>query len=68
MLSEKVRDWTRGIRASIARLLGRLGISPNALTIFGYLLHLPAMYTLATGRMLLGGPLLPVHLTAWTAQ
>lgn len=60
MLSEKVRDWTRGIRASIARLLGRLGISPNALTIFGYLLHLPVMYALATGRMLLGGILLAV--------
>lgn len=60
MLSEKVREWTRGLRAFIARLLGRSGISPNALTVFGYLLHLPVMYALATGHMLLGGILLSI--------
>lgn len=60
MLGEKVRAWTHGIRAFIARLLGRLGVSPNALTVFGYLLHLPVMYTLATGHMSLGGILLAI--------
>jgi len=60
MLSDKFREWTYGIRASIARLLGSLGISPNALTILGYLLNLPVMYALATGHMPLGGILLAI--------
>lgn len=55
MLSERLRNWTQGIRAPIARVLGRLGVSPNALTVFGYLLNLPVMYVLATGRLQVGG-------------
>lgn len=60
MLSDKFRNWTYGLRAPIARLLGRLGISPNALTFLGYLLNLPVMYALATGQMRLGGILLAI--------
>lgn len=55
MFSDWIRNLTQGIRAPMARVLGRLNVSPNALTVFGYLLHLPAMYALATGRMQLGG-------------
>ncbi len=55
MLSEPLRKWTQGIRAPIARVLGRLGISPNSLTALGYLLNLPVMYVLATGRLQVGG-------------
>jgi CDP-diacylglycerol--glycerol-3-phosphate 3-phosphatidyltransferase len=57
MLSERVRDWTQGIRSAIARVLGGWGVSPNTLTLFGYLLHLPAMVLLATGHLQLGGAL-----------
>lgn len=42
---------------AIARVLGFLGFSPNGLTILGYLVHLPVMYVLATGRLQLGGVL-----------
>jgi len=57
MLSERLRAWTQGIRVSIAHVLGRLGFSPNALTILGYLLSLPVMYVLATGNLRIGGVL-----------
>ena len=57
MLSEKVRDWTQGFRSAIARVLGSWGVSPNTLTLFGYVLHLPVMYMLATGHLRLGGGL-----------
>jgi CDP-diacylglycerol--glycerol-3-phosphate 3-phosphatidyltransferase len=57
MLSERVRDWTQGIRSAIARVLGGWGVSPNTLTLLGYALHLPVMYLLATGHLRLGGAL-----------
>lgn len=55
MLSERLRNWAEGFRAPFARALGRLGISPNALTVLGYLLNLLVMYVLATGHLQLGG-------------
>ena len=60
MLSDRVRRWTEGLRAWAARVLGRLRISPNALTVAGYLLHLPAMLALANGHMQWGGILIAV--------
>lgn len=55
MLSEWLRKATQGIRAPIARVLGGWGISPNILTVCGYLLHLPAMWAVANGYLPLGG-------------
>jgi CDP-diacylglycerol--glycerol-3-phosphate 3-phosphatidyltransferase len=60
MLSERLREWTQGIRAPIGRLVGNLGISPNALTVMGYLLSLLVAYVLATGRLQAGGVLVAV--------
>jgi CDP-diacylglycerol--glycerol-3-phosphate 3-phosphatidyltransferase len=60
VLSDHVRKWTEGIRAWAARLLGRLKVSPNVLTVVGYLLHLPAMIALANGHMQLGGIIVAV--------
>jgi len=57
MLSERIREWTKGIRSAAARVLGRWGVSPNTLTLVGYVLHLPAMYALASGHLRLGGVL-----------
>src|SRR4030042_636136 len=57
MWSERLRESTQGIRASVGRFLGRLGVSPNALTVLGYLLHVPAAYSLARGQFTLGGVL-----------
>jgi CDP-diacylglycerol--glycerol-3-phosphate 3-phosphatidyltransferase len=38
-------------------MLGHVGLTPNALTVLGYLLHVPATYLLATGHLRLGGVL-----------
>lgn len=57
MLGERLREWTQGIRSAIARVLGGWGITPNMLTLAGYLLHLPAMAALAAGHLRLGGAL-----------
>ncbi len=57
MLSERLREWTQGIRAPIGRALGGLGISPNGLTVLGYLVSLLVAYVLATGRLQAGGVL-----------
>ena len=56
-LSDWARNETQEIRASIASALRRLGLSPNALTVVGYVLHLPAAYVLAIGRFRFGGVL-----------
>jgi CDP-diacylglycerol--glycerol-3-phosphate 3-phosphatidyltransferase len=58
MFSERLREWSQGFRAPIGRVLGRLGISPNTLTVTGYLLSLLVMYVLSTGRLRSGGFLL----------
>ena len=55
MLSEWLRAKAEGIRAPLGRALGRWGVSPNALTVAGYLLNVLVMYVLATGRLQLGG-------------
>jgi len=57
MLTDWARKWTKKLRMAVARVLGFLGFSPNGLTILGYLVHLPVMYVLATGRLQLGGVL-----------
>lgn len=57
MITDWARRWTKKLRMAIARVLGFLGFSPNGLTILGYLVHLPVMYVLATGRLQLGGVL-----------
>lgn len=58
MLSEKLRAWTLPLRSSLGRIIGRWGISPNALTLFGFALHLPVMWALAVGQFAVGGVLL----------
>jgi len=57
MLTDWARSWTKKLRMAIARALGFLGFSPNGLTVLGYLVHLPVMCVLATGRLQLGGVL-----------
>ena len=58
MLSEKLRAWTLPLRSALGRIIGRWGVSPNTLTLFGYALHLPVMWAVATGRFAIGGVLL----------
>lgn len=55
-------DWLRSVTKDligpVARFLGRLGLSPNALTILGCLLNIGVGIVIATGRFPLGGLLL----------
>lgn len=58
MISKYGRDWIAGPLAHIARGLALTGVSPNALTVIGFLLTLVVAFVLATGNFLLGGVLL----------
>ncbi len=58
MVSDRLRAWTRWIVEPIARGLHRLGITPNALTVFGFLLSLVNAWLLAAGHLRLGGLLI----------
>ena len=58
MFTEWLRKVSRGIVQPLARLLSRLGISANIVTILGCLLTVGVATVLATGRLQLGGILL----------
>jgi CDP-diacylglycerol---glycerol-3-phosphate 3-phosphatidyltransferase len=58
MLSKYGRGWIATPLSQIAGLLERTGISPNALTIIGFLLTVVVALILATGNLLWGGLLL----------
>lgn len=59
---DSLTDWLRAqaavITHPIARLLERLGLHPNTVTILGFVLNVGAGAVLATGRLALGGVLL----------
>jgi CDP-diacylglycerol--glycerol-3-phosphate 3-phosphatidyltransferase len=57
-LTDWLRNVTKGFIGPVARLLGRLGLSPNGLTILGCLLNIAVGVVIATGRLQLGGFLL----------
>lgn len=58
MLSKYGRGWIAVPLSHIARGLERTGISPNALTMIGFVLTLVVAAILATGNLFLGGLLL----------
>lgn len=58
MISDQLRKWFRCIVEPIARGLHRLGVTPNALTVMGFLLHFVNAWLLATGRFPLAGILI----------
>lgn len=58
MLTDWARRAFRGIVEPIARFLGRLGFSPNALTLVGLLLQAGVGLVIALGYLQLGGILL----------
>ncbi len=58
MLSKYGRGWIAAPLTYIARGLEATGISPNALTVIGFLLTLLVAVILATGNLLAGGLLL----------
>jgi CDP-diacylglycerol--glycerol-3-phosphate 3-phosphatidyltransferase len=50
MLSNLIEDWARGIARQVGRFVAKSRLSPNALTIIGFLLNFPAAYILAQGQ------------------
>jgi CDP-diacylglycerol---glycerol-3-phosphate 3-phosphatidyltransferase len=60
MLSDLLRKWSQGIVQPIVRTLHRLGVTPNQLTIAGFLLNLINAWLLAIGRLPLAGALILV--------
>ncbi len=60
MISDRLRQWSRFVVEPIARALHRLGVTPNALTVLGFLLNLINAWLLATGRFPLAGILILV--------
>ena len=58
MLSKYGRNWIAAPLAHLARGLEATGVSPNALTVIGFLLTLLVAAILAQGNLLVGGVLL----------
>lgn len=59
-LADLARKWTVGILEPVARLIGRMGISPNVVTLTGVVLNLGVAWILAQGYMRVGGLLVPL--------
>lgn len=59
---DSLGDWARAqatlITHPIARILERLGLHPNTVTILGFILNVGTGIVLSTGRLVLGGVLL----------
>lgn len=55
MLSDLVREWTRGVVLPIARLISWSGVSPNVITIAGFSLTVADAILLAMGHVQLAG-------------
>jgi CDP-diacylglycerol---glycerol-3-phosphate 3-phosphatidyltransferase len=58
MLTNVARAWGARIILPIADLLSRLGLTPNTVTVLGFLLSAAVALVLATGRLTLAGLLL----------
>jgi CDP-diacylglycerol--glycerol-3-phosphate 3-phosphatidyltransferase len=58
MLSDVVRKYSRIFLEPLARFISRTGISPNVITVIGFLLMVGVAYVLARGYLVLGGLLI----------
>jgi CDP-diacylglycerol--glycerol-3-phosphate 3-phosphatidyltransferase len=57
MITQWVRKVTRWLVLPIAKFMGRLGVSPNLITVSGFLLNIGVAYVLARGDLRIGGVL-----------
>ncbi len=53
-----MQTWARGVAESVVRPLARGGVTPNTITVLGFLFNLVTAAVLATGNLTLGGVLL----------
>ena len=60
MISQWMRRVTRWFLVPAARFIGRMGISPNLLTLTGFVLNIGVAYVLAVGNLQVGGLLVLV--------
>jgi CDP-diacylglycerol--glycerol-3-phosphate 3-phosphatidyltransferase len=58
MLTDRVRQWSRGILDPIAELLAKTGVSPNVVTFIGFLLMVLVGVVISQGYLLAAGVLL----------
>lgn len=58
MISERIGIWARQKLLVVGTFLGSLGLTPNLLTIIGFLLNCAVAVIIATGNLRLGGVLL----------
>ncbi len=58
MLTDRVRQWSRGILDPIADLLAKTGVSPNVVTFIGFLLMVLVGVVISQGYLLAAGVLL----------
>lgn len=55
MINDRIKDWGRGLVTPLARLLGRLGLTPNALTLIGVVLNGVVAVIIGAGFEFWGG-------------
>lgn len=60
MLTDRVRQWSRGIINPVVQLVSRTGVSPNGVTVIGFLLMVVVGLVLWQGYLRLGAILLIV--------
>jgi CDP-diacylglycerol--glycerol-3-phosphate 3-phosphatidyltransferase len=60
MLTDLVRRQMRWLLEPLARLVNKTGISPNLLTVIGFVMTVVVAYVLATGHLQIGGVLIVV--------
>lgn len=58
MLSGLIQDWARGVARSFARLFSKSPLTPNSITVIGFLLNFPVAYVLAQGWFVWGAILI----------
>ena len=49
MLTHLIEEWARRMARKVGQVVAKSGLSPNALTILGFLLNIPAMLVIAKG-------------------
>jgi len=60
LLTQLLQSWARGIARRAAQIFVKTPITPNMLTIFGFLLNVSVAALLATGHLVAGGVMLIV--------
>src|SRR5438270_12518333 len=58
MLPRGMQAWARGVAEALVAPLARSGITPNTLTVLGFVLNVVTAIVLASGHLSTGGALL----------